>query len=416
MHSMMRIKKSVSVIIICAFVVSGCATGGTGASNFNVGPGVSSSVSNGKIAKKPDAQRPKLDIIVPVFDPGLPADAAKYAEKGIWPELRRAESSRFAYKMKQALENTEAFGAVRVMPDKTATGDLYVIGKIEESDGVNVEIAIKVYDIGGKLWLKKTFAHEVEKDFYRNIRNKGKDAYDPVFKKAADRIAKILAGRAAEDLAKLQALTNLRFAANFSEEAFAQHMQVRRGVVSLASYPDENDVMLKRVQAIRIRDQLFTDKMQPHYEEFSHKMDDSYAVWQKQSFTELEAERQAKVDTAKNAIAGVALIGLAVFAAIAGVQSNTSAGQSAGTAASVVSGMAGAKLLEKSFQINEEAKFHREALAELGESIDSEMAPKVVKFEQSTLKLTGSAKEQFAQWRTFLKKIYAQEATPDVQL
>ncbi len=416
MNGMMLIKKSMAITLTCALLLSGCAAGGAGSSSFDVGPMMSSSYFKSKVKEAAGVEKPKLDIIVPVFDPGLPDDPEKYAKKGIWPELRRAESSRFAYKMKLALEKTEAFGAVRVMPDKTATGDLYVLGTIKESDGENVEIGIKVYDISGKLWFSKSFDHDVAADFYSNIRNKGKDPYDPVFKKAAERLVEELDYNAAEDLARLQALTNLRFGANFSQEAFSQHMKKKGRIVSLVSYPDENDVMLRRIQAIRIRDQLFTDRMQPHYEEFSRKMDDSYAAWQKQSFAELAGERQAKRDAAGSAVAGVALIALSVLSAVAGAQSDTYAGQTAGTTAAVVSGMAGASLLEKSFQTSKEAKFHRDALAELGQSIDKEMAPQVVKFEKSTLKLTGSAKEQFAQWRAFLKKIYAQEATPDVQL
>jgi len=413
---MMRIRKLMAITISCAFLLSGCATGGSGSSDFGVGPVLSSSYFKSKVKEQQGVQKPKLDIIIPVFDPGLPKDPKKYEKAGIWPELRRAEASRFAYKMKLALEKTEAFGAIRVMPDKTATGDLYVLGTINESNGENVAIDVKVYDISGKRWLSKSFEHDVAKDFYSNIRNKGKDPYDPVFTKAAKRIVEELDYHAAKDLAQLQALTNLRFGANFSEAAFAQHMQVKRGITSLISYPDENDLMLKRVKAIRIRDQMFTDQMQPHYEQFSQKMDASYAIWQKQSSTELAAERESNRETVKNALAGVALIGLAVLSAVAGSQSDTYAGSAAGTTGAVVGGMVGAQLLEKSFQTSKEAKFHRDALNELGQSIDSEMAPQVVKFEKSTQKLTGSAKEQFSQWRAFLKRIYDEEATPDVQL
>jgi len=412
----MYLRKAIASTIAFAFLLTGCAAGGAGSSGLSIGPAMSSSYFKSKIKEKPGVQKPKLDIIVPVFDPGLPKDPKKYEKEGIWPELRRAEASRFAYKMKLALEKTEAFGAVRVMPDNTATGDLYVLGTINESNGENVDIDIKVYDISGKRWLSKSFEHEVKKDFYSNIRNKNKDPYDPVFTEAANRIVKELDYHAAKDLAKLQALTDLRFGANFSEEAFGQYMQVKRGVASLIRYPDENDLMLKRVKAIRIRDQLFTDQMQPHYEQFSQKMDNSYAIWQKQSFTELEAERESNRETVKNALAGVALIGLAVLSAVAGGQSDSYGGYTAGTTGAVIGGVVGTQFLEKSFQTSKEAKFHKDALAELGQSIDSEMAPQVVEFEKSTLKLTGSAKEQFAQWRAFLKKIYAEEATPDVQL
>jgi len=73
-------------------------------------------------------------------------------------------------------------------------------------------------------------------------------------------------------------------------------------------------------------------------------------------------------------------------------------------------------MLGKSFQTSKEAKVHRDALNELGESIDVELAPQVVAFEQDTQKLTGTAKEQFGQWRAFLKKMYEQERTPEVEL
>ena len=45
-----------------------------------------------------------------------------------------------------------------------------------------------------------------------------------------------------------------------------------------------------------------------------------------------------------------------------------------------------------------------------------EMGPRVVEFENETIELTGDAKEQFIQWRAFLKKMYAVEATPEKQL
>jgi len=413
---MMRIKKSLASMLICTFFLSSCGAGRTGTSDFGVGPMMSSSYFKSKVEEKAGVQKPKLDIIIPVFDPGLPKDPAKYKEAHIWPELRRAESSRFAYKLKTAIEDTGAFGAVRVMPDKTATGDIYVIGKINESNGEKVAIHLDVYDISGKLWFSKSFDYEVPADFFSNLRNKGKDAYDPVFKKAADRLVQELDYHPAEKLAKLQSLTDIRFGANFSEAAFAPYMKNHGNQVSLVGYPDQNDTMLRRIKAIRVRDQLFTDRMQPHYEQFNQKMDASYALWQEQSFTESKAARDAKKEAVGKAIGGVALIGLAVLAAVAGANSNSYAGSAAGTTAAVVAGMAGASFLQESASMNKEARFHRDALDELGQSIDGEMAPQVVKFEKTTKKLTGSAAEQFAQWRAFLKTIYAQEYTPDVQL
>ena len=73
-------------------------------------------------------------------------------------------------------------------------------------------------------------------------------------------------------------------------------------------------------------------------------------------------------------------------------------------------------MLKKSFQTSEEAKVYRDALSELGQSIDLEIAPQVIEFEKKTVELTGDAAEQFAQWRNFLKLIYQAQATPEVRL
>lgn len=412
----MKIRKRIALVTSFCFLLSSCLTTGTQMPSLDIGPLMSSSLFKWKVEEEEGVTKPKLDVAIPVFDPGLPEDTSTYEDNNIWPEVRRAEANRFAHKLKIALDETEAFGAVRVVPDKRATSDLYVMGEINASDGEEIDIDIKVYDISGKLWFDKSFDHDVDDDFYKNIRNSGKDPYDPVFEEAAQRLVEELDYNAAADLKKLQSLTTLRFAANFSEEAFAEHLNIKNGKVTLASYPSDEDPMLKRVNAIRVRDQLFVDRMQPHYEQFSQKMETGYLAWQKASADELSAKRDAQLEAAGEAAAGVALIGLAVLAAVAGAQSDNPNGASMGAGAAVVGGMAGVAMLEKASKSHEEAKFHNDALKELGQSLEAEVAPQVVEFEEKTAELTGNAEEQFTQWRSFLKQIYAEEATPNVQL
>ncbi|MDQ6992497.1 MAG: hypothetical protein Q9M31_03410 [Mariprofundus sp.] len=411
-------KKTVASLLVGTFFLTGCAAGGGGASSINVGPAMSSSYSKLEKEDKKETvvQKTKLDIIIPAFDANLPKDPADYEKEGIWPELRRAEAVRFAYKMKLALEKTAAFGAVRVIPDKNATGDLYLLGKIDKSNGEEVDLDIEVYDIGGKKWLDKSFDYTVEADFYSNIRNKDKDAYAPIFAKIAKKLVEKLDHQKEKTLTQLQALTEVRFGANFSEENFGKYMAVKKGKVSLVAYPAEDDLMLQRIKSIRVRDQMFVDRMQSHYEQFNQQMDESYKIWQKQSFEEVQAESKASNEAIGKAFAGIGLIALGVLSAVAGSNSNNVGGYATGTTGAIVAGQAGVALLGESAKMNKEAQFHHEALSELGASVDAEMAPQVVEFEATSKSLTGSATEQFSQWRTFLKQMYEQEATPDVQL
>jgi hypothetical protein len=417
----------IAILLSMTMLLSGCAatTGSVKKSEPTVGPSYSS------VHLKPDqseeeplavlTDKPKLDVIVPVFDPGLPEDLDKAEKDGIWPELRRAEANLFAYKLKNALEETGKFGAVRVTPDKTATGDLYVLGKIEESNGEEVGIRIEVYDISERKWLKKSFKHTVEDGFYGNSRNSGKDPYAPVFTQAASYIVEELRDHSDKDLEDLKTLTEIRFGASFSDEAFAQYLKYdqnpsfmfwsNKGKVSLAGLPSDDDPMVHRIRSLRVRDQLFVDRMQSHYETFSQNMSNSYSIWQESSNLEIKAIREAR-----NKALGQAVVGILLIAGAAYAGSNNDNNNVATTTAAVAAGVGGAMMLSESVQTRQQAKFHRDTLTELGQSLNLELEPQVVEFEESTTKLTGDANEQFNQWRNFLKQIYLAESVPDVQL
>jgi hypothetical protein len=170
------------------------------------------------------------------------------------------------------------------------------------------------------------------------------------------------------ELETLGRITELRFASSLSDEAFADRLAGSGGTVELVSFPAEDDPMLQRTRAVRVRDQLFVDGLQDHYRTFSDNMQDSYLIWQEQSQIEILARREANEAAVGQAAAGVAIIALSVLAAIAGARSGSSAGQTAGITAATVGGVAGATLLQQSFRTSEEASIHREALEELGES------------------------------------------------
>ncbi|MEM7027168.1 MAG: hypothetical protein AAF410_02950 [Pseudomonadota bacterium] len=411
--------KIVATLLIYSQFLLGCVANSPGG---NVKPGPKPSTNYETQSVSPDSfpvvsTKTKLDVVIPVFDPGLSEQAENYEEEGIWPELRRAEANRFAYKLKQALDKTGVFGAVRVTPDTQATGDLYLMGEIRQSDGEDVSIQISAVDISGKEWLDKTFSHTVKEGFYKDIRKKGQDPYDPLFDEAAIAIIEELKDKQDSELVELQQIAKLRFGASFNAEAFNEYMIQERGYYKVASLPSDNDPMLERVNAIQIREQLFVDNLQQNYAGFSNNMEDSYLKWQEASFTEKKLRDEAQTEGVLKAIGGALLLGLSIAAAVSGNSSSSvNIGDVAQSTAVVAGGIAGAWMLSSSFQSFEEAKFHKESIDELGESVNMEMAPQVVSFEEETVELTGNAKEQYEQWRAFLQRIYEQEATPTTQL
>jgi hypothetical protein len=50
-----------------------------------------------------------------------------------------------------------------------------------------------------------------------------------------------------------------------------------------------------------------------------------------------------------------------------------------------------------------------ETLAELGNSLESEIAPQTIALEERVITLSGTVETQYAQWREILADIYANE-------
>ena len=394
-----------SVLLATALaMLTGCATMGT-TPGPSVGPGSAPVAGATDVAY----EGVRLDVIVPVFDPGLPEDPDDYEKEGVWPELRRAEANRFAVALRQALQDTQVFGDVRVSPDTEATGDLYVIGRIEKSDGQDVKIAIEAVDISGRRWMRERYRHRVKEQFWRDHRNAGIDPYQPAFDEAAEDVAALVEKRSSRELTELRRIAEIRFAKSFSEAAFAEYVEERRGRITLTALPAAGDPMLERTRAIRVREGLFMDRMQTHYEAFAQRTDASYAAWQEHSLTEVKARNEARGRALVQGVVGAALAVGGAYAAIKGGGDYDPGTEVAGITAAI----AGAVLISKSFESSAEGRVHSDALTELGDSLDVEVASQIVELEGTTAELTGDAREQFRQWRAFLGRIYDEERTPE---
>lgn len=405
--------KFIIYLVILTHFITGCAgTMGPKSSGVEVGPQASTSTTFEQSQQVSQAL-PELEVVIPVFSPGLSDKEANYEEEGVWPELRRAEANRFAYKLKIALDETGKFGAVRVTPNNIASGDIYILGEINESNGQEISFGMNVVDISGTQWLNKTIKHEVSEGFFKNPRNSGKDPYDPAFEEAAKEIVEALLKRNANELTQLQNIAELRFAASFNAQAFMPHLDTSKNQIRLVSMPSDADPMFERVRSIRVQEQLFVDNLQPTYSGFSNQMETSYLAWQEASFTEAQLRREARRKSAMQMLGGAALITAALALAFSSNNQNPNFGRDVAT---IAGGVGGAVLLSGGFKSREEARFHQGALNEMGESINLEMAPQVVTLEEESVELTGDIAQQFQQWRVFLNRMYELEATPDRQL
>ena len=397
-----------------------------------IGPATSTKIEAPALDEQQISKGRKLDVIIPVFDPGLDDEVIG---ETVWAELRRAEATIFANQLKATLDATGQFGAVRVTPDANATGELYIQGRIEQSTGLDVEMSLTVTSIAGEDVIArsgaggisfprlnhrdgravKNFEYTVDKNYFMNPRNDKQKAYQPIFDQASDFVLSLLEKYSEADKTALSNLSDLRFAASFSEDAFSEYMVTKKGEIHLAGMPSMDDPMYQKVRALRVRDQLFIDNLQNEYQDFNQQINESYQLWQEQSLDEYVLRKEAQARSNKKLLGGIALIGLAILSASASSGDNT-VGDNAAATAAVTAGVAAVGLISSGIHDRKEAAIHNETIKELGQSIDIEMSPQVVAFEEREKELVGDSAEQFQQWRSFLKTIYELEKTPDVQL
>ena len=87
-----------------------------------------------------------LDVGIAIFDPGL----EDYDEdQQIYPEVRKAEARYMPGQLSQAMQESGAWGAVRVVPDAGQITDLMVQGRILYSDGEALKLHITATDARG---------------------------------------------------------------------------------------------------------------------------------------------------------------------------------------------------------------------------------------------------------------------------
>lgn len=352
--------------------------------------------------ERPDtsvAESELLDVAVAVFDPGL----ENYEEdQQIYPEVRKAESRFMSRLLAETLQNSGAWGAVRVVPNNHQISDLVVEGTILHSDGENLQLHIRARDARGVSWLDREYSAHASRYAYNNTVRGNYDAFQAIYHQIANDLLQELQGLSSAKRRDLRQVTKLRFAQEFAPEAFDGYLREdRKGRLRLVRLPAENDPMLERIQQIRERDHLFVDTLQEHYGQFSGDMFDPYQEWRKMSYEEAIALQELQAESRRRLIAG----GAAVLAGILAASSDNRSVRSAGS----VGIIGGGYLLKGGLEKRNEAQMHVQALEELGMSLEAEITPRVIELEDRTVMLSGNVEEQYEQWRELLADIYQAE-------
>jgi len=350
------------------------------------------------IAETPIDDELRLDVMILPFDPSLERIETAEGDIPISAEVRRAESRYQAYHLKETLEQTGNWGVVRVIPSPASFQPLLVEAKILDSDGENLRISVRTVDAAGSVWIDKEYSDSASKYAYQSVRE---DPFQDIYNQIANDLLKAHQARATSSITNIQNVARLKFAADLSPESVSGYLQTdRRGRVTIAQLPAENDIVMQRISRLREQENLFVDTMDDYYLNFYRDVKPSYDEWRYATYDEAVRLRQMQKQARNRLLAGAALIAGGVYA---GSQSDTWAGDAA-AAGAVVGGIGAVK---SGMDRYKQAEIHEQALAELTQSLGMEIEPNVLQIEGQSIELEGTIDSQYNQWRRILKEIYA---------
>jgi hypothetical protein len=347
-----------------------------------------------------------MDIGILPLDPNLPEEQEDETKNLIVTDVRNAESRFIAYHLKDTLELTGNWGAVRVIPEPSDAVDLKLSGKILLSDGEKLKVSVLARDSTGHVWLKKEYKDTASKYSYKVPKE---DPFQDLYNDIANDLLLARQKYTAIEMAKIRQVSSLKYAKSLSPEAFGEYVvENRRGQVDITQLPATDDAMLTRVNQIKEQEYLFVDTLDDYYGKFYRDMKASYDEWRFATYEEAVRLRIMEKKARNRLITGAALIAGGIYA---GTESATWAGDAA--AAGAVMGGIGA--LKRGFDLRKEAEIHAESLRELSQSLGAEITPYVLDIEGRTIELTGTANSQYLQWQRILKEIYIEETSVPVE-
>jgi len=389
-------KLSLAICLAFTFSMAGCST--TEYVQANVTP-----------AKQAQYELPVhlyMDIGIIPFDPNIPSTEEELEKQLIIPDVRRAETQFIAYHLKDTMEQTGNWGAVRVTPTPSEAVDLHITGRIENSDGEMLVVTVTVKDATGKVWLATEYKDQASKFSYeKDVRH---DPFQDLYNEIANDILSYRESLNESKIHSIRQVASLRYAKSLAPDAFSQYLDDSSGITEITQLPADSDRMLNRVERIKEREFLFVDTLDDFYGQFYRDMKPSYREWRYATYGEAIKLRQLDAKARNRLLGGAALI---VGGLYAGSESSTYASQAATTGAV----LGGIQAIRSGLNVRKDAEIHAESLKELSASLGAEIKPFVLDIEGKTIELEGTANDQYDQWRRILKDIYAAETTTPAQ-
>lgn len=311
--------------------------------------------------------RPTLDVALVVFD--------GEQEPNPFPDIRRHETRLLPVRLRQALQASNAWGVVRVVPEPQASSHLQVEGRILHSDGQRLVLAVRAEDAAGRLWLDAVYHDSSTAGDYPVAA--GGDPFGDLYRALANDLLRQRREIPEQTQARLSDIATLRYAAGLLPEAFADALERdERGHWQLRRLPAEDDPMLSRIAGIREREYLFVDSVDQEYLELAETLQPAYDLWRQ--FTREQALYRADY------------------------RQRLADRDRAGPPGSYPA-------MEQAYNAFRWSRIQEQDLEELAQGFDNEVRPTVLDLDGRVYRLSGTLEGQYAEWRSILRQILALE-------
>lgn len=360
-------------------LLAGCASAPTPQTGQPLPPSVQvwpPSVGSVSLETVPQPPEPALDLALVSFDPGIPEQTAGLSRQGIFPDIRQAEARYLAVRLRQVLQASNAWGAVRVLPEPQPGAVLQLSGKILHSDGRFLVLQIRAEDASGRIWLDRVYADEAQGADYPVL--DGSDPFIDLHRQIANDLLATYRSLPAAEVQQLPEIALLRQAAVLVPESFAGFLaEDEAGRYQLLRLPAANDPMLARVELIRGQEFRFIDTVDEQYVDLYQTMQPTYNLWRQYGREQALYRKDYQRRLAQRDRAGAR-----------------------GTYAA----------MEQTYNAFKWSKIQQQDLEDLARGFNNEVLPTVLEVSGRVYRLNGSLESQYDEWRGILREIFSLES------
>jgi hypothetical protein len=369
-----------------------------------------------QIAQQEIPEAELLDVGIVVFE-SAELTAEEIQDKGTNNEIRQSEAHFIPCHLRNTLQRSAQWGAVRVIPEENTSHEVLLTGEVLESNGQELVLKIKVTDASGHQWYEETYRQKAEGAAYKDNIPWEQDAYQDLYNTIANDLAAYRQKLPPGSVKRIHSIAKLNFARDFAPDAYGDYIREDEDQkLTLNRLPADDDPHMARLMTIRERDYLYIDTLNQYYDGFYAGMWPAYANWRKLDLTERLARDEINKSALLRKAGGALLVALAIL--------SEATGTGAGPMINGMMAVSGGQIFMSGINLSKQVEMHSAAIEELSESFGADMEPVNLELKGQTYELTGSAQEQYQQWRLLLRQIYLQETgfgppaddDPDVSL